>query len=275
MINETVNNKKTSNERLKKIFSAFNSSLQGLFGIFILFLIWYLACKLTSVGELLADPITVLKLLGSWFLEPIGRMTLPGHILISMRRVFTAYIILSVVGIFIGIIIGYSKLGRALLNPLYEMVRPVPGVAWIPVTIMLFGIGEDAKVFLIILGCISGVILQASRGVGLVDRQLVGAARVLGASEGQVFWKVILPSCVPSIFVGLNGALASSWSCVLAAEMISAFEGVGWIITAGASRGNTAQILAGMIPIGVMGVILTSLITWAEKKLCRWTERSE
>lgn len=257
-----------------KLSTALNSTAQGLLGIFILFFIWYLACKFTSVGNLLADPITVFKLLFSWFVEPIGRMTLIGHILMSMRRVFTAYVILCAFGIVLGITIGYSKLGRALLNPLYELIRPIPGVAWIPLTIMLFGVGEDAKVFLICIGCFSGITLQASRGVRMVDRQLVGAARVLGANEWQVFWRIILPSCVPNIFVGLNGAMASSWSCVLAAEMIAAFEGVGWIITAGSSRGNSAQILAGMIPIGVIGVILTQLIMWIEKRLCKWTERS-
>lgn len=266
-----MSKKKTGSSRLQAILG---SASQGFIGIFVLFLMWHLACKFTSVGNLLADPITVFKLLFSWFSEPIGRMTLIGHILISMRRVFTAYVILCAFGIVLGIIIGYSKLGRALLNPLYELIRPIPGVAWIPLTIMLFGVGEDAKVFLICIGCFSGVTLQASRGVRMVDRQLVGAARVLGANEWQVFWRIILPSCVPNIFVGLNGALASSWSCVLAAEMIAAFEGVGWIITAGSSRGNSAQILAGMIPIGIMGVLLTELIMWIEKKLCKWTQRS-
>lgn len=250
-------------------------AIQGMIGILALFVIWYLACKLTAVGNLLADPVTVLKLFFSWFVDPIGQMTLPGHILTSMRRVFTAYVILSSFGIILGITIGYSDLGRAILNPLYELIRPVPGVAWIPLTIMLFGVGERAKVFLICIGCFSGITLQTARGVRRVDRQLIGAARVLGASEWQIFWKVILPSCVPNIFLGLNEAMSSSWSCVLAAEMICAFEGVGWIITAGSSRGDSAQILAGMIPIGVMGVILTALIRTIEKKLCVWTERSE
>lgn len=248
---------------------------QGAVGIIALAAIWYLACKLTAVGNLLADPVTVVRLFFSWFSQPIGRMTLPGHILISMRRVFTAYVILSTFGIVLGLTIGYSNLGRAILNPLYELIRPVPGVAWIPLTIMLFGVGEGAKVFLICIGCFSGITLQTARGVRHVDRQLIGAARVLGASNWQIFWKVILPSCVPSIFLGLNEAMSSSWSCVLAAEMICAFEGVGWIITAGSNRGDSAQILAGMIPIGVMGVILTALIRWIEKKLCVWTERSE
>jgi len=267
-----MKNKKRS--RNAAVYEKLKAVCQGIFGVLILLFAWYLACKFTKVGDLLADPITVFKLLISWFTVPLGRMTLPGHILVSMRRVFTAYVIFCAFGIVLGIVIGYSDWGHAILNPLYELIRPVPGVAWIPLTIMLLGVGENAKIFLICIGCFSGVTLQTSRGVRRVDRQLIGAAKVLGANEWQIFWRIILPSCVPNIFLGLNSALASAWSCVLAAEMICAFEGVGWIITAGSNRGNSAQILAGMIPIGVLGVLLTAFIMWLEKKLCKWAERS-
>ena len=267
----SLNKNKNFMQKLKELLASMS---QGAIGILVLFTVWYLACRFTKVGMFLADPITVLKLIGSWCVKPLGRMTLPGHILVSMRRVFTAYLLLSIFGIALGIVIGYSKIGRAIFNPLFEMIHPVPGVAWIPITIMLLGVGEKAKIFLICIGCFSGITMQVSRGIRWVDRQLIGAAKVLGASDWQVLTKVILPSVVPDIFLGLNGAMASSWSCVLAAEMICAFEGVGWIITAGSSRGNSAQILGGMIPIGVMGVILTNIIVKIGDKLCAWSKNN-
>ena len=130
--------------------------------------------------------------------------------------------------------------------------------------------GETSKYFIICVSAIVSIILNAYAGASQVDQTLVGAARMLGAKPTQIFLYITLPASVPQIFAGLQVGLSSSWMAVIAAEMIRANEGAGWIITTGMESGNTVQILAGMISIGLVGLLLASLLRLIERGLCSW-----
>ena len=149
-------------------------------------------------------------------------------------------------------------------------MRPIPPIAWIPLAILWFGIGETSKYFIIWLGAFINVTLNAWEGARRTDQTLIGAAQMLGAGKLQVFMKIILPSAMPQIFAGLQTAMSSCWMAVLVAEMVRSTEGVGWIIIRGTDTGNTAQIIVGMITIGVIGFLLASIMGWIERKVCSW-----
>ena len=161
----------------------------------------------------------------------------------------------------------------AIVKPIFNLIRPIPGVAWIPMAILWFGIGETTKYFIIFMGGFANVLLNTYAGARDVDKQLIGAAQMLGANRRQIFVHIVLPASVPYIFAGLQVSLSTSWMAVLAAEMVCAQEGVGYLITGGMNSGNTTQILVGMLAIGLIGLILATLMRYAEKRLCSWKIR--
>ena len=235
-----------------------------------LLLIWQLAVSYTSLNKVMPSRVAVFAFIGSSLTQPIGSEILPIHILASLRRVFIGYFLACVIGIPLGIIMGCSRTGRAIIKPIFELLRPIPGLAWIPLAILWFGIGESSKYYIICVSAIVSIILNAYSGASQVDPTLVGAAKMLGAKRTQIFLFITLPASVPQIFAGLQVGLSSSWMAVIAAEMIRADEGAGWIITTGMESGNTVQILAGMISIGLVGLILASLLRLLERGLCSW-----
>ena len=123
------------------------------------------------------------------------------------------------------------------------------------------------------MGGFSNIVLNSYDGTSKADPRLIGAAQLLGANKGQIFLQIILPSATPYIFAGLQVSLSTSWMAVLAAEMISSYEGVGWIINMGMNTGDTVLILVGMISIAIVGFALANLMRVLERRLCAWTVR--
>jgi ABC-type nitrate/sulfonate/bicarbonate transport system permease component len=195
------------------------------------------------------------------------------HLLISLRRVLIGFVLASVSGIIIGISMGRFRVIESLVRPVFEIVRPIPGVAWIPLAIVWFGIGEVSKIFIIFMGGFVNIVVNSFVGARNVDEDMLGVAYMLGASKLQGFFRVVLPSCVPYIFAGMQVGLSTCWMAVLAAEMVSSFEGVGWVIIAGQDTTDMAQIFVGIIAIAITGLLLAMLMRFVEKKLCRWKER--
>ncbi|HOQ76091.1 MAG TPA: ABC transporter permease [Thermoclostridium sp.] len=243
-------------------------------GFVAILVIWWLLVSFTRIGLLLPTPLEVLKRFIYFLGNPIGKaFTLPMHLLISLRRVLTGFCIASVAGIIVGISMGRFKPIEAIVRPIFELVRPIPGVAWIPLAIVWFGIGETAKTFIIFMGGFVNIVVNTYAGARHVDERLMGVAYMLGASKIQAFFRVVLPSCVPYIFAGMQVGLSTCWMAVLAAEMVSSFEGVGWVIIAGQDINDMAQIFVGIIAIAVMGLLLAAFMRFMERILCRWRER--
>ena len=240
------------------------------FDVMLLFAGWMFIVTFTSVKNTFPTPSTVFQMLISSLYSPIGTHTIWGHILWSLYRVAVGFTLAAISGIIIGILMGTSKIAEAVIKPLFEFLRPIPPIAWIPLAILWFGIGETSKYFIIWLGAFINVTLNAWEGARRVDPTLIGAARMLGANKMQVFFKIILPSAMPQIFSGLQTAMSSCWMAVLVAEMVRSTEGVGWIIIRGTDTGNTAQIIVGMITIGIIGFLLANIMGKIERKVCSW-----
>ena len=206
---------------------------------------------------------------------PIGKYTLGMHVVYSLKRVFVGFGLSSLTGIILGVAMGYSKTINAIVRPIFNIIRPIPGLAWIPLGILWFGIGETTKYFIIFMGGFSNIVLNSFDGTNKVDQTLVGAAGLLGANKFQIFTHIILPSATPYIFAGLQVSLSTSWMAVLAAEMISSYEGAGWIINMGMNTGDTVLILVGMISIAIVGFALANIMRILERRLCSWTVRGK
>ncbi|MCI6464248.1 MAG: ABC transporter permease [Faecalicatena sp.] len=247
----------------------------GVLAVLSVFLVWYFAASYTKVSLFFPTPQRVFQRFVESLTVPIGKYTLLIHVLYSLKRVFIGFGLSSITGIILGVAMGYSKTVNAIVRPIFNIIRPIPGLAWIPLAILWFGIGETTKYFIIFMGGFANIVLNSFDGTNKVNPTLVGAAELLGANKFQIFTNIILPSAIPYIFAGLQVSLSTSWMAVLAAEMISSYEGAGWIINMGMNTGDTVLILVGMISIAIIGFALANIMRVLERRLCSWTERGK
>ncbi len=238
--------------------------------ILVFLILWYVGVKDSRLSVVMPGPWKVIAAFVNSFVTPIGRYTMPVHILYSLMRVIPAYIVGSIAGIILGILMGWYPRVNDVFRPLYELIRPIPPIAWIPISIVWFGIGEGSKWFLIFLAAFVPITLNAYAGATTVDTTLIKCSKMLGASDRKVFSTVVLPYSVPHIFAGLQVGLSASWATVVAAEMIRSTEGVGWIIISSMDTNNVVQSLVGIVGIGVVGFFLAVIMRKMEDILCRW-----
>lgn len=245
----------------------------GVLAVFIFLVFWYAVTKLTAFGEIFPDPVTILVNTADKFVNPIGKATLTGHILVSLRRVMLAFGIAAASGIAVGVTMGWYPVVEAVFKPIIEFLRPIPPIAWIPISILWYGFTEMSKYFLIFLASFFVIAISVYSGVKSVDPMLIRAAKMLGAKDNQLFTSIIIPSTVPYIFSGLQVALGNSWASIVAAEMVQSNEGVGWIIITGQQSSNMIQIVTGIVCIAVVGMLLVMIMRGLENKLCAWNKQ--
>lgn len=242
----------------------------GVISISALFFLWHCATFGTNLGRIMPGPGEVIQAFLGSFIHPIGKYTIIGHTMWSLSRVMIGFTIASVLGVLIGLGMGWNRTVAAVFMPLIEMVRPIPAIAWIPLAILWFGLGETTKYFLIFLAAFFNVTLNSYRGATSVDPKLIGAARMLGTKENKIFFAVVLPASVPYIFAGLQIAITTSWATVVAAEMVRSSEGLGWLINSGREINDTVRIFTGIVAVGLMGFVFANIMREVEAKVCKW-----
>jgi taurine transport system permease protein len=194
-------------------------------------------------------------------------------VLISARRVFLGFGLAALVAIPLGIVMGVWAPAKAVMDPFVSLLRPLPSITWIPLSILWLGIGEAQKVAIVFMGSWIYILLYTYESTRRVDPLLLKAARNLGASDIAVMREVILPGSLPGILAGLKVTLAISWSCVLTAEMIAAQSGLGALIWQAKDWGNLALVLVGMLCISLTVLVADWLMVKLERLLLPW-ERS-
>ena len=255
----------------KKKFNAIKFAV-GALAIACFLSVWFFATREgTTLGKLMPNPAEVASRLMEATYEKIGPMTIWGHMWNSMRRVLVGFCIASVSGILLGLAMGWNRTCEAIFRPIFELLRPIPPLAWISLAIVWFGLGEGGKYFIIFVSGFSNVTINVYTGAKAVDPELIGAAKMLGCSNRRIFTSIVLPSSVPYIFTGLQIAISSSWAAVVAAAMVRSTNGIGWLITAGQSIGDMGQVMVGIIVIGVVGFLLATIMRGVESKLCAWS----
>ena len=238
--------------------------------IALLLVFWQVLTMIGIGGKALPSPVAVYNEAVRIFTTNIAGKSIWMHIFYSVRRVLTAYLLAFVTGLPLGLYMGWNKTFDKIVKPVFEILRPIPPIAWIPLAILWLGIGEGPKVFICYVGAFVIFVLNAYTGMRYTDSLLIDASRTFGANRKQQFFNVALPASLPSIFAGVQNALSMAWMCVLAAEMVGAREGVGFLIINGMDLNRPAMIIVGMIIIGLIGTILAIAMRWLERVLCPW-----
>lgn len=233
------------------------------------FLAWEFIVRSGMVPEtMLAAPSSVVQLFFTKLKEadPDGAL-LQEHAWISIQEAFSGYFLSLLTGIPLGLAMGWFATAEGLARPIFEIIRPIPPVAWIPLTIFWFGIGLPGKIFIIWLGGIVPCVINAYVGVKMTNPTLIQMARTYGATDWQIFTQLCIPSALPMVFGALQIALACCWTNLVAAELLAADAGLGFLITMGRRLSMPEMVVLGMIMVGLTGAIIGVAIDRVEKRL--------
>ncbi len=204
----------------------------------------------------------------AWHLGQSSKL-LP-HLNSSLGRVFSGYLIAAVLGVLLGVAIGRWRRAADLLLPPLELLRPIPAVAWIPLAILMFPSSELSMVFITFTGALFPIVLNTIHGVEAVDRRLIASARSLGARPLAMLREVILPGATPNIVTGLAIGMGTAWFCLVTAEMISGQFGIGYYTWESYVIQNYADIVVGMLLIGLLGMGSSALVKFLGQRLTPW-----
>jgi len=219
-----------------------------------------------QLDVMLPAPTTVISAAA----ELLKRGVLFTHILDSLYRVLMAVGTAAVLGVPLGLAMGWSKRFRAAVDPLLEFIRPIPPLAWIPLSILWFGIGDAQIVYIIFLAAFFPIVLNSLAGARDVDIYLVRAGLSLGASRRELFTTVVLPAALPSIFTGVRIGLGIGWMALVAGELVAAPSGLGYMINNARTLFRSDYILLGMVLIGALGLVLDFIMRQAMRLAMPW-----
>lgn len=204
--------------------------------------------------------------------KPVARVPLYLHILRSLRRVVIALVFACVLGVIFGVMVGWNRTFKATLGSLFEIIRPIPPIAWIPLITIWYGIGEFPKVLIIFIGTFAIVVTNTYTGVAMVDPLNLSVGRMFHASRLQLLTDFVIPAALPAIFAGIRMSIGVGWAIVLAAEMVGATSGVGFLIFRGNELRDMPLIFVCMFLIGIIGALLSWAASKLERRLCPWNE---
>jgi taurine transport system permease protein len=237
--------------------------------------LWWVATNLGWIKPLfLPRPESVMRALDQAIAGELDNNTLLGHFAWSMFRVFSAFALAVAVGVPVGIAMGVSRLARGIFDPPIEFYRPLPPLAYLPLMIIWFGIGETSKVLLIFLACFAPVALAARAGVRSAAPEQIQAALSMGANRAQVVRHVILPAAMPEILVGLRIGMGVGWTTLVAAEMVAASAGLGQMVLNASNFLRTDVVILGIIVIGLVAYLFEVLMRRLEAWLVPWKGRA-
>jgi len=244
-------------------------AVYGSAGLILFLGLWELSVALGIIDPFfLPAPSQVVRRMGQMATGPDA--VLFHDIKISATRVLIGFMLSAVVGVPLGLVMGMHPLLRASLNPIISVIRPLPALSWIPLSMLWLGIDEQQKYAIVFMGCFASVLVYTTDATMRVDPILTRAARNLGASRSQVLRHVVLPGALPTILSGLKVVLAIAWTCVISAEMVGANSGLGFRIWTAKEWSDTGQVLVGMLSISVTVLILDILFRGVEKVLMPW-----
>jgi NitT/TauT family transport system permease protein len=235
---------------------------------------WHLAVK-AGMTRLIPSPADVAEYMvdfaigGIW--DDAFSATLHIHLFASMTRVYGGFALAALVAVPLGLLIGRNEQVRALLDPFLQLMRPIPVTAWLPLSMILFGLGPRSAFFLVFLGAFYPILLNTVFGVRSVEKRLFEAASMLGCSGTAQFFRVVLPASLPSIFTGLRLGLGLAWFVIVVGEMTGVPQGLGAVIMDGRTLSRTELVICGMIVIGIAGFISDRVIVAIMNRLLRWS----
>lgn len=238
----------------------------------IAFALWYALTTLTGVisPARFATPGEVWTALVQITVQGYADAKLWQHVLQSCKLVLVGFLVAVAVGVPLGLAMGWSKRAEAFTNPIFLSLRPIPPLAWIPLAIVWFGLGDAAKIMVLFVAAFVPSVINTYTGVRAMEPHLVEASATLGVRRWTFVREVLVPGALPHIFSGLRLSLQASWTTLVAAELVGALFGLGQVLSAAAQDIFPAMILVGMIFVGVCGGVMTWLLGLVEKRAMPW-----
>ena len=272
-----VERRLTDEERIKKVQedarkSKYQLTVLSIIGVLAFLLIWQFAV----MGGLLPNryvpmPSEVVKLFFVKWVDPNPDGAVLGvHILASLQVALTGFFLAIIIGVPLGLFMGWFRGFGSFMRPIFEIFRPIPPVSWIPITIIWLGLGLQAKAFIVFFSAFVPCTTNAYTGIRQTSPALINVAKVCGASNFTIFRKIGIPSAMTMTFAGIRVALGNAWATLVAAEMLAANVGLGYMIQQGRSFARPDIIILGIVVIGILGVIFTWLLGLVEGKVLGW-----
>lgn len=236
-------------------------------GIFSFFAVWQIASMYGLIeAKLLPPPTKIFETL----VFKIGNKDPDGNILFvnmmaSLKVALSGFLLAIVVGIPLGLVMGWWPFANQFLRPIFELIRPIPPIAWIPLVVVWLGIGLQAKALIIFFTAFVPCVINSYTGIKLTNQTYINVSKTFGASNFEIFYKVGIPYSLPMVFAGVRVALGNSWSTLVAAEMLAASAGLGYMIQLGRTIARPDIIIVGMVVIGGMGAVLSMILSQVEK----------
>lgn len=254
--------------KVSKIFSA--RLLRGLFSIVMFVVLWQVvvAIKVPYLANL-PYPRDV----AAGAVDATGSSTYWFGWGISLSRIFVGFMAAQLIGIPLGLAMGISRTFKDFTFPVFEMLRPVPPIAWIPLAILFWPTRELSIYFLVFIGAFFIIVINVIQGVSNISVSLKWAASSLGAGQRDIFWRILVPGSLPSIITGMTVGMGVTWNVLIAAEMIAGQGGLGRMTWEAYTNNNIPLIVVGMVSIGVAGYLCSMLVRWLGEKAMPWKRR--
>ena len=198
-----------------------------------------------------------------------------GHIYITLYRVFAGFLVGAVAAVILGAATGYIKIAHQLLDPMLQALRAIPSLAWVPLFILWIGIGETSKITLVAVGVFFPVYLNLTSGIQGVDRKLIEVGRIYNFNSLQQIRKIILPAALPSFIVGLRSGLSLGWMFVVAAELLGASQGLGYLMVYGQNTSAPALVIGSIILFAIFGKMTDEILKRVQSKTLKWQDNLE
>ncbi len=249
----------------KRAFSI--TTLRGISAMIVFTVLWELCSRfgVPIIGNV-PPPSSVLRELGRQLVSKSYWVSWAD----SFLRISTGFVVAQVLGIPLGLLLGVNKTARNLIYPVFEIMRPIPPLAWVPIAVIFWPTNELSMMFVTFLGAFFTVVLNIIGGARSIDARYIRAAYSLGSTHADIFWKIMVPATLPSIVVGMTVGMGITWAVVVAAEMIASRSGLGFLTWQSYVAGDYPRIIIGMISIGVAGYISSAIIRLIGSRVTPW-----
>ncbi|MNH91119.1 putative aliphatic sulfonates transport permease protein SsuC [compost metagenome] len=246
--------------------------LLSLLSVLTVLLLWWLITAMQWVNPLfIPSPGQVWQAFLNIWQEGYKGSSLALHLSESMFRLGTAFLIALLTALPLGLISGQVPWVRAITDPFIEFYRPLPPLAYYTMLVLWLGIGDSSKIALLFLAAFAPLYIAVVSGVSRVPKDRLNGAQSLGASRWKIFVYIIFPSCLPEIFIGIRTAIGVTYTTLVAAEMVAAVSGVGWMVLDASKFLRSDIIFVGIILMGLIAVCIDALIRWLERRIVPWS----
>lgn len=228
--------------------------------------LWYLIARWVGNEVILPTPVSVVGALAG----AAGDGSLQSSVLVSLARLGIGFGVAVAIGLPVGVAMGLSTTVRSLVDPLVELLRPISGIAWIPLALLLFGVGNSIIVYIIFYGCIFPILVNSVAGVRDVDTHLIQAARTLGLGWWRITSMVVLPGALPTILTGARIGIGTGWMSLVAAELVGAHSGLGFSVQYYSTVLRTPLMIGFIVVIGLLGLVTNLLLMGLQRLVTPW-----